>query len=83
MFERLIWYPDRMLLDNLVFRLEHSRNDKWELGEDCFAFYKDKSLVDQYQRFFEKNPTFQASNIVELGLFDGGSLAFWFEYFHP
>ena len=51
-FARLDWRPDRMLLDDLVFRLEHNRNDQdWDLGQDCFVFYKIKPLVEQYQRF--------------------------------
>lgn len=42
MFDKLVWQKDRMLLDELVFRLEHYKNDHWELGEDCFSFYKTK-----------------------------------------
>jgi hypothetical protein len=34
-----------MLLEGLVFRLQHFRSDDWELGEECFVFYKDKKLI--------------------------------------
>ena len=40
MFEHLIWHKDRMLIDGLVFLLEHYKNDTWELGDECFYFYK-------------------------------------------
>ena len=36
MFEQIDWKDDRALLGNLVFRLEHYRTDRWELGERCF-----------------------------------------------
>jgi hypothetical protein len=82
-FDRLAWNDDRMLLDDLVFRLQHTRNQAWELGDECFVFYKVKPLVDQYARFFATRPGFLARNVFELGLWDGGSVAFWFECFQP
>jgi hypothetical protein len=83
MFEKLVWHSDRMLLGDLVFRLQHYANDNWELGTECFLFYKIKGLVDQYANFWSLRPNFRARNILELGMWDGGSLAFWFEYFEP
>jgi Methyltransferase domain len=83
MFERMVWHSDRMLLDDLVFRLQHYANDNWELSTECFRFYKIKGLVDQYANFWSLRPNFRARNILELGMWDGGSLAFWFEYFAP
>lgn len=83
MFDKLIWKTDRLLLDDLVFRLELGKSGEWDLGDECFIFYKDKTLVDQYSQFFTSRPEFQARNILELGIYDGGSLAFWAEYFHP
>ena len=44
MFDKLIWKNDRVLLGELVFRLELSKRDDWELGRECFAFYKTKPL---------------------------------------
>jgi SAM-dependent methyltransferase len=71
-----------MLLDDLVFRLEHYRSDSWELGDECFRFLKIKALADQYERFWALKSEFRPSNIFELGIWDGGSLAFWTEMFH-
>jgi hypothetical protein len=81
--ERIIWEPDRMLLDDLVFRIEHARNDNWDLGDECFCFYKTKHLVDQYAKFWAARHSFRSDNILEFGIWDGGSVAFWCEYFHP
>jgi hypothetical protein len=83
MFDRLIWQKDRMLLDDWVFRLEHCRSDSWELGDECFVFYKIKPLVDQYARYWSAHRLFRANQILELGIWDGGSMAFWFEFFQP
>ena len=82
MFDRLVWQPDRMLLDDLVFRLEHYRSSDWN-GGDHFRFYKIKELVDQYENFFSRRSDFRAKRVIELGIYDGGSTAFWYELFRP
>lgn len=51
------------------------------MGDECFALYKIKPLVDQYAKFWSLRGDFRARNILELGMWDGGSIAFWFEYF--
>jgi hypothetical protein len=66
-----------------VFRLQHTKNADWDLGDDCFVFYKVKPLIDQYARFWATRPDFRPRNVFELGLWDGGSVAFWFELFRP
>ena len=83
MFQNLVWQKDRMLLNGLVFRLQHYKNDDWEMGPDHFLFYKTKPLIDQYARFMSLKRNFSARNILELGVFDGGSAVFWFEIFRP
>lgn len=82
-FDQLEWRPDRMLYQDLVFRLEHYRSDDWD-GGDHFAFYKIKGLVDQYERYFQDRARpLEVRNVLELGMWDGGSIAFWFENFQP
>jgi SAM-dependent methyltransferase len=83
MFENVKWQNDRMLMDGLVFRLQHYMSEEWELGEECFIFFKIKDLIDQYGAFFASRPDFRPQNVFELGLWDGGSLAFWFENLRP
>ena len=82
MFNRLVWQRDRMLLDDLVFRLEDYRSADWN-GGDHFRFYKVKELVDQYASFFSRRSDFRPERVMELGIYDGGSTAFWYELFGP
>jgi hypothetical protein len=82
MFNHLVWQRDRMLLDDLVFRLEHYPSADWN-GGDHFRFYKHKELVDQYANFFSGRSDFRPERVMELGTYDGGSTAFWYELFGP
>ncbi len=83
-FKRLVWQKDRMLLDDLVFRLQHFRDDSsWDLGDQCFVYFKVKGLVDSYAKFLKTRPGFAPRHIFELGLWEGGSVPFWFELFRP
>ncbi len=82
MFERLTWLPDRARLGDLVFRLEPSRDGSWELGDDCFRFYKTRLLVEQFERFWSAT-SFRPRRMLEIGIWDGGSAAFWFEHLRP
>ncbi len=82
MFERLTWLPDRALLGDLVFRLEQSRTDQWEIGNDCFGFYKNRQLVDQFDRFWSATD-FRPRRMLEIGIWDGGSTAFWYQHLQP
>lgn len=83
MFDFFEWHADHLKLGDLLFRLEHFRNDNWKLGDNYFRLYKVKELFDQYQSFFAGKPNFQAKNIVEIGMWDGGSLALLNEVFLP
>ncbi|HYL97859.1 MAG TPA: hypothetical protein VEZ90_02810, partial [Blastocatellia bacterium] len=82
MFERLIWQPDRALLGDVVFRLEQSSANGSELGDDCFRLYKNRQLVEQFDRFWSST-SFRPRHIFEIGIWDGGSTAFWFEHLRP
>src|SRR5206468_4340153 len=69
--------------DDLTFRLEHEANDDWDLGDECFRFYKVKGLVDEYAEFWATRGHVPVQNVLEIGIWDGGSTAFWFEFFRP
>jgi SAM-dependent methyltransferase len=83
MFENLVWKHDRMLLDELVFRLEPFQDQNWNLGDNCFRFYKMKGMIDEYARLWSCKSGFHPENILELGIWDGGSTAMWFECLRP
>ena len=72
-----------MRLGELVFRLGSHRDDDRDAEDDSFALYKTELLVKQYARFFDSRADFRPRRIVELGIWQGGSLAFWNEIFQP
>jgi SAM-dependent methyltransferase len=76
-FSQLVWREDRVLLGDLVFRLEQASRSESDTAEESFVLYKLKPLVDQYARFWAARRDFDASNVLELGLWDGGSMALW------
>jgi len=82
MSDGMIWQGDRVVFNDLVFRLEHGKNDDWELGDECFVFYKVKGLIDDYERFFTSRQ-FVCRRFLELGMWEGGSLVFWYELLRP
>lgn len=82
-FSELQWYPDRVLYQDLVFRLVQAKHDAWEYGDACFDFFKGKWTVDQYAQFWSLRLDFSAEQVLELGIYDGGSTAFWFESLQP
>jgi hypothetical protein len=82
MSNEMRWRDDRVVFNGLVFRLEHGKSDDWELGDECFMFYKVKGLVDDYERFFASQ-RFQCRRFLEVGMWEGGSLVFWHEMLRP
>ena len=81
-FDRLVWSDDRVVLDDLQFVLEQAIVDGQELGEECFRLHKLKELVDQYERFW-RHHDLHPQAILEIGMWDGGSVAFWNVCFSP
>ena len=78
-FEQFVWRDGRMLLDDLVFRID----DHQDTGsDDHFDLYKTRALLDRYARFLDTSG-FRPRNVLELGTWDGGSAALWFEVFQP
>ncbi|HKV44285.1 MAG TPA: class I SAM-dependent methyltransferase [bacterium] len=81
MFERLVWEKDRVRLDDLVFRVQEL--DRWSPADDFFPFDKSKAAVDLLEKFWSTRETFHPERVFELGIFRGGSVAFWFEHLRP
>jgi Methyltransferase domain len=79
---RLIWDGPKLRLGDLLFRVRHDTSP-WDGGDEYLEFFKDQKLVSQYERFFAERPSFIADNLFELGMFDGGSVIFWHEFFKP
>lgn len=84
MFECLIWHGDHMKLKDLLFVVEHCRGQgEKPVSDENFGLYKVKQIYDQYEKIFSERPYFQAKNIMEIGIWDGGSLVIWNELFMP
>jgi hypothetical protein len=81
-FERLRWEPDRALLGDLVFRFEQARGEREEFGAECFSLYKNRQLLEQFDRFWATTE-FRPRRMLEIGIWDGGSTALWFEHLRP
>src|SRR3990172_10373274 len=82
MFAKLKWLPDRLIIEDLVFRLERAKSDQWD-GPEHIMFHKSKGIISQYELFFSGNSDFHPQRVVELGIWDGGSLVFWNEVLKP
>lgn len=79
MFERLVWQEDRILLDDLVFYLNWDKSD----FIDGFSLGKSIRLLNQYIAMWQKRSDMRVRNVLELGIYGGGSIAFWFELLQP
>ena len=52
-------------------------------NEIAFMDIKTKKIVDQYERAFSRRPGLRPRHLLEIGMWDGGSLAFWNEILNP
>jgi len=73
---QLDWRGDHFLLAGYTFRLQEERTEA--TADDAFVFYKTRGQVEQFARFFSETD-FRPRRALELGIWDGGSAAFWTE----
>lgn len=81
-FDRIHWLPDRLRVGDAELFIESFGKDHRDQS-DLLVVYKGRSMIEQYDRFFRANPDFKPSSVLELGLWDGGSLVFWNEVLRP
>jgi hypothetical protein len=79
MFERIIWQEDHILLDDLVFYLDREKCDLI----NSFLLDKPIRLLHQYMNMWQQRSEMLINNVLELGIYRGGSIAFWFELLQP
>jgi SAM-dependent methyltransferase len=79
---RVVWEDDRMILDGQVFRLEEVGAAP-DLAKGELRFFKQRAFVERLRDFFELRPGFQPQRILEMGIWEGGSVAFWNQVFRP
>ena len=84
MTDRFVWSRDRGLLNDVVFRLQLTKNDEtWDLGDQCVVLFKGNYMVNKYRDLFRRNPQLKVEHMLELGIYEGGSIALWRELLAP
>lgn len=81
-FPRLKWSDTTVTAGDLTFYLQ-TGDSPHPPSDRSLVLYKNQRLVDQYRAFWASRPGFTAKHIVELGIWDGGGMVFWFEHFRP
>lgn len=76
LFQKIDWRVDRFILNGYTYMLQHGASQS--TSNKAFYFYKQRTQVEQYQRFFTETG-FEPKSVLELGIWDGGSAAFWTE----
>jgi predicted O-methyltransferase YrrM len=82
-FDQLAWDGSTARLGDTTFDVEAAGTTERQFGDNCFRLYKTKGFLNSYARFWSAHPVFPVRNMIELGAWDGGSAALWFEHFHP
>lgn len=80
-FARLAWAADDSWFDLSGYRYL-VEDVSSETDAEAFRFYKPRAMVDQYERFLSQVP-FVPDTVLELGIWDGGSVAFWTDLLAP
>ncbi len=73
----MVWEGDRLLWRGRTFSLGPEGPGTTEL-----VLWKTPALIAQYAAFWAREET-RVDRVFELGLWKGGSMAFWAEAFHP
>jgi hypothetical protein len=81
-FDTLDWRADRLLVGDTVLLLGRKRRNAVE-DVDGLIFVKSRRVLDQYAAALSRRPVAPGAHMLELGIHDGGSLAFWCEMLEP
>ena len=83
MLDTVGWDTKSLVINDVHFSLEETHGGDPRYDADCFMLYKNVRTLDQYRQLWKARPSFRPQTILELGMWDGGSVALWFEYFQP
>jgi SAM-dependent methyltransferase len=71
---QLIWSDEGFALRDHDYRIQQPGEPS--TAADAFVFYKTRDQLEQFDRFFAETG-FAPRRVLELGIWDGGSAAFW------
>jgi SAM-dependent methyltransferase len=80
--DEMDWNGNSLSFRGLVFRVEDEPT-LYGGEKDTFVLRKSPAMIEMFDRFWSLHSDFQPQRVFELGMWDGGSTAFWFEYFRP
>jgi SAM-dependent methyltransferase len=83
MLRGLTWKEGQVLVGDQVFEIDEGRDKAREPAPTHLRLFKNKRTLDQYQHFWARRPDFRHRHVLELGIFQGGSVAFWCELWKP
>lgn len=75
------WTPDGLIVDGWRFHYQHGRVGDGQRNDE-FSFYKLRPMLEEYQHFFEQRSV-KVRTLLEVGMWDGRSLAFWIKTLQP
>ena len=78
-FNKISWNGKGLEIADLQFVLERYKKQK---DVESFILFKDKIILSEYEKYFATY-TGQVNNILEIGMWDGGSMALWYELLKP
>jgi predicted O-methyltransferase YrrM len=79
--DRARWDGSTLELNGVEFEAGMHEYAEWNRDHDRFLLLKPRALIELYEQFWRGRPT--PRRVLELGAWEGGSAAFWFEAFAP
>jgi predicted O-methyltransferase YrrM len=79
--DRARWDGSTLELNGVEFEARMHEYAEWDRDHDRFLLLKPRPLIELYEQFWRGRPT--PRRVMELGAWEGGSAAFWFEAFEP
>ncbi len=81
MLEEARWDGSMLNLGGVAFDTGPHEHADWKHEHGRFLLRKPRALIELYAKFWSGRTT--PRNVVEIGIWEGGSAAFWFEAFAP
>ena len=80
-FDDIEWRAKQVLVNGITFDLEESLQGR--PGPAEFRLHRHQAIVDDYAEFFDRNPDARPRRMMEIGIWQSGSMVFWNEVLRP